>query len=78
MNLAQEFILEIDEVRFNRDILTRIKDMKDDFLARFVGIPKEQASEFKKQFEEFLKERTQFQSLKTAILAFLPRFQAQG
>jgi hypothetical protein len=77
MNKAQQLMCECYEAKFNMDILTQIKQMKDDFLARLVGISKGDTDAFKKGIQKFLAERTQFQSLKKALMAYLPTWKAE-
>jgi len=72
MNKAQELLLECFEAKFNMDLNTKIKNMKDDFLGRLVGISSSDAKEFRMELQKFLDDRTQFQTLNKALMAFLP------
>ena len=72
MNKAQELLLECFEAKFNMEIQDQLRNMDDKFLARLVGISPSDVSDFRKGLKKFLDERTQFQTLKKALMSYLP------
>lgn len=77
MNLSEEVLFLTERRSFNTDIIDQVSSMKDDFLSRFIGVKKDDLPKFRKMFREWVAQRTQFKSLKNALLNFLPFFMAR-